>query len=342
VSIDIENHAQLIAYLGASGRIPAGEAVVCRTLSGGVSNRTVLVDLPGGRAWVLKQALARLRVKAEWLSDPARIRREADGLRWLARLAPPGTITPLVFEDPAENLLAMQAVPAPHENYKSLLMEGRLPRAAVLDFAAQFGRLLGVIQRSADSAGADLARAFDDRSFFASLRLDPYYRVTADREPDSARFYANLIEATLARRFTLVHGDYSPKNVLVRHHKLVLLDHEVIHFGDGAFDAGFALTHLLCKAHHVTARLQAYRDAALMFWQTYQREVSALPWSRDLEGFCIRHALGCLLARVLGKSPLEYLSPAQRDRQRAAVLALMQRTPQTMPMLIEQFLERMS
>jgi hypothetical protein len=341
VSIDIEKHAQLIAYLKASGRIAAGEAVVCRTLAGGVSNRTVLVDLPGGGAWVLKQALARLRVKEQWLSDPARIRREADGLRWLGLLAPPGAITPLVFEDPAENLLAMQAVPEPHENYKSLLLDGRLPRAAVMDFAAQFGRLLGAIQRSADSAGPDIAKDFDDRSFFVSLRLDPYYRITADREPASARFYVDLIDATLARRFTLVHGDYSPKNVLVRHHKLVLLDHEVIHFGDGAFDAGFALTHLLCKAHHVTARLPDYRAAALLFWQTYQREVSALRWNRDLEAFCIRHALGCLLARVLGKSPLEYLSPGQRDRQRAAVLDLMERTPETMPILIEQFVERM-
>ena len=115
-----------MGYLAASGRVRAGEVVGCRTLGGGVSNRTVLVALPDGRAWVLKQALERLRVKEPWFSDPARIRREAEGLRWLQRMAPEGAITPLVFEDPAENLLAMQAVPQPHENYKSLLLNGRV------------------------------------------------------------------------------------------------------------------------------------------------------------------------------------------------------------------------
>jgi aminoglycoside phosphotransferase (APT) family kinase protein len=340
-SLDIEDHVQLTAYLIATARVGAGVTVACQTLAGGVSNRTVLVQLGDGRTWVLKQALERLRVAETWLSDPARIDREAEGLRWLAQLAPAGTITPLIFHDPAENLLAMQAVPAPHENYKSLLLGGRLSRQAVIDLARQFGTLLGVIHRAAAVAGAEVARAFDDRSFFLSLRLDPYYRFTAAREPAAAAFYSELIDATAKRRFTLVHGDYSPKNVLVRNDRLVLLDHEVIHFGDGAFDVGFALTHLLSKACHVAGRLTDYRDAALRFWQAYHAEVSAMPWADDLEPFCVRHALGCLLARVSGKSPLEYLSTQQRDRQRAVALKLMVAdTSETVPDLVERFVRQ--
>src|SRR5918995_4143355 len=108
VDLDIEQPEALLAYLHDSGRIPPDEVPVLTVLAGGVSNRTVLVERPTGEAWVLKQALAKLRVQVDWFSDPARIRREALALQWLPKLAPPGTITPLVSEDEEHHLLAMQ------------------------------------------------------------------------------------------------------------------------------------------------------------------------------------------------------------------------------------------
>src|SRR5436190_6041909 len=109
--LDIEQPDALAAYLRVTGRVSPDEPLRIRVLAGGVSNKTVLVERPAGEAWVLKQALPKLRVAVDWFSDPVRIRREAEGLRWLAQLAPPGTITPLVFEDAEQFLLAMQAVP---------------------------------------------------------------------------------------------------------------------------------------------------------------------------------------------------------------------------------------
>src|SRR5205823_2384351 len=117
--LDIEQPDALAAYLRDTGRIGPDEPVRIRTLAGGVSNKTVLVERPSGEAWVLKQALSKLRVAVDWFSDPARIHREALGLKYLAELAPPGTITPLVFEDAGHHLLAMEAVPQPHENWKT-------------------------------------------------------------------------------------------------------------------------------------------------------------------------------------------------------------------------------
>src|SRR5205823_8859415 len=93
-ALDIEQPDALVAYLRRSGRIGPDECPRVRVLAGGVSNRTVLVErrAPAGHAeaWVLKQALPKLRVPVDWFSSPARIHREALGLRWLARLAPPG------------------------------------------------------------------------------------------------------------------------------------------------------------------------------------------------------------------------------------------------------------
>src|SRR5579862_7444937 len=119
--MDIEDPAQLRAYLRERGWDTAEVSQArINVLCGGVSNRTVLVDFPGGRSLVLKQALAKLRVKTDWFCAPERIHREAAGLRWLATLAPQSAITPFVFEDINHHMLAMEAVPQPHENWKSM------------------------------------------------------------------------------------------------------------------------------------------------------------------------------------------------------------------------------
>lgn len=334
--LDIERHDDLRAYLRRTSRIAAGEHPSLRTLTGGVSNRTVLVERPTGEAWVIKQALRKLRVETDWYSDPRRIEREALGLRWLMQLAPPDAVAPLVFEDHEQHLLAMRAVPRPHDNWKELLLAGQLHRHHV----EQFGHLLGTIHRRASERSDEVAPIFADRSFFESLRVEPYYNYTATQIPDAADFLTALVDDTRRFRVTLVHGDYSPKNVLVHHGRLVLLDHEVIHFGDPAFDLGFSLTHLLSKAHHLPFLRMGFAEAAVLHWEAYKRATSGLDWTRGLEERAVRHTLGCLLARVAGRSPLEYLSDAERSRQRSAALSLLADTPATVPNLINEFIRR--
>lgn len=335
--VDIEKPQALVAYLRESGRIAPGEQPAVRTLAGGVSNKTVLVERPSGEAWVVKQALPKLRVKVDWFSDPARIRREALALQWLPQLAPAGSITPLVFEDPANFLLAMQAVPQPHENWKAMLLTGRRLSPT---HVRQFGMLLGNIHRGAWKRRGELEALFDDRSFFESLRLEPYYGFAAEQVPPASSFLHDLVERTRATRLTLVHGDYSPKNVLVpKRGPIVLLDHEVIHWGDPAFDLGFALTHLLSKANHLSSYRVAFADAAMLFWKMYGRAAGDVPWREALEERAVRHTLGCLLARVAGRSPLEYLSADQRERQLGVVVDLMRRPPDTVGDLLNQFVK---
>jgi aminoglycoside phosphotransferase (APT) family kinase protein len=332
--LDLEHPDQLIAYLRQTGRIGPNETPKIRILAGGVSNRTVLVERNDGSAWVVKQALEKLRVAVDWFSDPARIHREAAALRILPDLAPPGAITPLVFEDMAFHLLAMRAVPSPHENWKTMLMAGNVRP----DHVEQFGRLLGSIHRNASERADELGEMFDDRSFFQSLRLEPYYQYAGRQVPEAGRFMNELIHDTLANRFTLVHGDYSPKNILVHQDRLVLLDHEVIHWGDGAFDIGFALAHFLSKAHHLPAHRAQFAEAAHRFWTTYAAQTH---WPQPMEPRAVRHALGCLLARVRGRSPLEYLDEPHRRRQERIAVQMMRSPPQTVAELAGQFVKHL-
>ncbi len=332
-ALDIENHSQLEAYLRASGRLSPTESIQVRTLAGGVSNRTVLVERSHGAPWVLKQALPRLRVATEWLSDPARIRREALGLQWLPRLTPAGSIPGYVFLDEAANVLAMEAVPEPHANWKSMLLAGEVD----LPLVDQFGAMLGRIHREAWTLRLELEPLFREQAFFETLRLEPYYGYTASQVASARFFLHGLIAETRATRLTLVHGDYSPKNVLVRSGRLVLLDHEVIHWGDPAFDVGFALTHLLSKAHHVAAYRAQFLAAARRCWQAYAGDARVVPWWDALGARIVRHTLACLLARVAGRSPLEYLGAEERRRQQAVVLELISDPPSDPAKLINAF-----
>jgi tRNA A-37 threonylcarbamoyl transferase component Bud32 len=336
-AIDIEDAAALTAYLRRSGRIGAHERPRIRVLRGGVSNRTVAVERESGEAWVLKQALAKLRVPVDWFSSPERIHREALGLEWLGKLAPAGSITPLLFEDHEQHLLAMEAVAQPHENWKTVLLSGRIEAGHFRQFAA----LLAAIHREGARRRAEIEETFADRSYFESLRLEPYYGYAAEQAPAAGGFLGSLIRETLALRITLVHGDYSPKNILIYEGRLVLLDHEVIHFGDPAFDLGFSLTHFMSKAHHLPALRRDFLAAANAYWRAYAEALGTPEWSADLEARVVRHTLGCLLARVAGRSPLEYLDGEERGRQREAVLSIMPAAPARIPDLIATFEERL-
>ena len=363
--MDIEQSDQLLTWLHLHHHIADWEHPDITKLPGGVSSRCILIHRePPYPDWVMKQSLEKLRVEVDWFSDPERIHREAAGIRTLGQLLPAGTVPALYFEDHEEHLLAMAAVPRPHENWKSLLLSGIVSRSHV----KQFAQLLNLIHFEAAKKSNTLALAFRDSTNFESLRLAPYFTYTAEQVPCARGFINGLVQQTRKRQLTLVHGDYSPKNILIYNERLVLLDHEVIHWGDPAFDVGFALAHLLSKAHHLLPQRNVLRNAAKYFWRIYKNgnfvergdreqvrfehwdsrdeqmhheQPGIEQWRQDLEHFAVRHSLACLLARVAGKSPLEYLTEKEREVQRVIVTDLMDHCPNTIDTLINSFVDRL-
>ncbi len=336
--LNIEDTPALIAYLRSRGILDPAEQPAIRNLEGGVSNRVVLVRPEFSAPFVLKQALEKLRVQVDWFCTPARIDREALALRYFSELAPPGAIPALIFQDAGFYLLAMAEVPEPHENWKQMLLAGRL----ITDHVEQFGALLGSIHRQSAERKHELLELFADRAVFEALRLEPYYGYTATQVPEAAGFLDQLIADTLACQMSLVHGDYSPKNILIHQNKLVLLDYEVAHFGDPAFDIGFSMAHFLGKANHLQAQRRDFAQAAVRYWQSYLPCVAEQPWAADLEPRAVRHTLGCCLARVAGRSPLEYLTPSERTVQTITILELINQQPSSIEALVNEFVTRIT
>lgn len=334
MELDIENFDALQKYMILQRHVSSGETVSFAKLSGGVSNRTVRVVWPDGHGWILKQALPKLRVDIDWFSSPERIGVEAKALRWLNRFAPPATTPAFILEDPANHLIAMEAIPEGHENWKSVLLREDI----VPEHFEQFGLLLGTIHRQSSTFRTEVSQTFLDTTYFESLRLEPYYLYAAKTTPEAADFLKALAQETLFHKLSLVHGDFSPKNTLLYRGKLILLDYEVAHWGEPAFDMGFALTHFLSKAHHMPRARARLVDAALLFWQVYRNEIALLDWAQAIEPRMVSHALGCLLARVAGKSPLEYLTQQEMARQRDVTLLLIANPPKRIEDFVARFI----
>jgi 5-methylthioribose kinase len=271
-------------------------------LGGGVSNTVLLVEAPRHR-FVLKQSLAKLRVEQDWFSDRGRIFRESAAINALAPHLSPGGAPEILFEDRENYLFAMSAAPQGAETWKAQLLAGNLWE----ETAAQVGRMLGSIARATWRDRASAA-CFGDQTVFDQLRLDPYYRSTAQRHPDLRAHFDRLLADTASRRLCLVHGDWSPKNFLVSADAVMAIDFEVVHFGDPAFDSGFLMNHLLLKAMYQPRHAAGMKRLGAAFWAHYTEALPDAPW---VESATLQH-LGCLmLARVDGKSPAEYLRTAE-------------------------------
>jgi aminoglycoside phosphotransferase (APT) family kinase protein len=253
-----------------------------------VSGDVVLTD----EGHVRKQFLPQLKVAMEWKSDPSRVFREIDSLRAWGRIVGPDAGPQVLSIEPEIFTYTMTYAEGP--TWKEQLMAGEV-RCSI---AHELGRRLALVHRKPD---AEAARALAGQGFFHELRVEPYYETTARRHPDLP------IRAEFTRE-TLVHGDYSPKNILVHPGGLWVLDHEVAHWGDPVFDLAFMLNHLLVKAFiFADAR---YRDAAQAFLDAYGPDPA-------LEARTMYHVAVLMLARVDGKSPLAYLDEEQRARIRA-------------------------
>ena len=286
-------------------------------LTGGVSNRVLLVEFADrNRAnWVVKQARDRLAVEQEWLCSVERVIREMDTLQICNELiqaasAPSNGVQAVVpaihFEDRENYVYAMTAAAEDCRVWKRDLLDGVVDQAV----AKACGWMLGVLHSGSWKAEA-IQNLIGSTEFFDDLRLDPYYRQITRVHPELQAPVSRLLESNINHRNCLVHGDYSPKNILVNDQCVVLLDFEVGHFGDPAFDLGFFLTHLHIKALIAGNRFDEYASLIDVFWNAYVEEISKVLSEQEFVALEQRSCLnlgGCLVARIDGKSPVEYLA----------------------------------
>lgn len=311
----------LADFLVRAGLAASDEEPVWRPLTGGVSSDIWHVATQSGD-FCVKRALAQLKVAAEWKAPVGRNATEWAYMQVVADIVPNSVPRPIAH-DPAAGLFAMEWLPPnSFASWKAQLLHGHVDAT----FAGNVGRLLGTIHvTTADDA--DLASAFATDKAFHALRIEPYLLTAARVHPEVASVLYRVAEETTATRRVLVHGDASPKNILVGAAGPVLLDAEVAWFGDPAFDLAFCLSHLAIKRRvsGSTLRFDAAFDALLANY------LALVGWEStdDLERRAAWLLPALMLARVDGKSPVEYLSASQGAALRTATLKALHSKPTT-------------
>jgi aminoglycoside phosphotransferase (APT) family kinase protein len=304
--------AQALRELGLAGSGPLEGT----PLTGGVSSDIWRIDTEQGPVCA-KRALPKLRVAADWRAPIERNLYEA---RWMhvANDAQPGCTPRVLGQHPALGVLVMSYLPpSDYRLWKQMLRDGQVDLVVARTVGNVLARIHGF-----SAARPELAGRFATDSIFFDIRLEPYLLATARRHASLAPALERLVEVTRAQKMALVHGDVSPKNILVGPHGPVLLDAECAWWGDPAFDIAFCLNHLLLKCLWNASAAAAFLAAFDALSATYLQAVDWEP--RDaLERRAAALLPGLFLARVDGKSPVEYITDeTQRDQVRrvAAVL----------------------
>jgi 5-methylthioribose kinase len=320
-----------IGYLRERAWIGPGPADVT-LLAGGVSNIVLRVRTPE-RLFVLKQSCPQLRTRDAWFSDLDRVYREQEVMETLHPLLPPGVVPEVLFCDRPNYVFAMSHAPLEALNWKAELLAGRAD--PVLGERAGF--ILGRMhEATANDPGC--AERFADRTVFVQLRVDPFYRRVQERRPEVAEYIGPLIEYMMTARDALCHGDYTPKNLLTQAGDFMLVDYETAHFGDPTMDVGLFLAHLVLKAVKHHPRHEPFFELTRAFWQGYGSAVRFKPLA-ELEARGIQHLAVCLLARIDGTSPVDYLP---EEEQRGAMRGLARRVLGEKPKHWTELLEHLS
>jgi aminoglycoside phosphotransferase (APT) family kinase protein len=290
-----------VAALCEMGLIADGEQFGVRALSGGVSCDVYEVRTKK-RAFCVKRALPRLRVAAEWYAPSERSESE---VAWIglvrgidARWAPE-----ILGEDRARHLFVMPYYPPEqYPVWKRLLAQGAIDAV----FAASVGAALARIH-GATAGHAEIARTFANDLQFHALRIEPYLLYTAEKHPDFAERIRNIASDLAAARIALMHGDMSPKNILCGPETPMFLDAETCCYGDPAFDLAFCLNHLLLKGVWHPEHMAAYAESFAALMGSYFAGAGWEPRG-DLENRTAGLLSAFLLARIDGKSPVEYIT----------------------------------
>lgn len=299
--IDITNQEVLENYMLGRELTGPGDGHSIHYCKGGVSGTVVFIERPGKTPLIIKQALAQLKVAETWTCDPNRMGIEYDSNKIYHELMPENA-PEVYFYDQENYIYGREAVPDNCEMWKADLMSG------LLDFeVARKSIETLVVVHNKCARNTKVAERFADKTIFYGLRISPYIEFIVQKHPQLKDAADRVIRELMESSITLIHGDYSPKNIMVVGRGISVLDYEVAHYGHPAFDLAFFSNHFILKSIKFPAFAGAFLNMLRYMTDFYLEHMDSMD-KKEFEDCTIRTLALLMIARVDGKSPVEYLA----------------------------------
>ena len=290
--MNLDNIVDVKRYLVKVGFADKADEPLIQNLSGGVSSSVWKVELKNEH-WVIKQALGKLKVKDDWFADVDRIHREHEVMDALYSFLPKKSIPKVLHVDKANHIYMMACAEEGAQTWKELLMDENF-NLSIAENAASF---LREMHSGSNKINDQDKTRFEDQKYFIQLRIEPFHKHLMQKYPELSPSIQQLIDELTRQKICLVHGDFSPKNILVeKNNQIVVIDFEVAHWGNPVFDLAYSMGHLMLKGWFLK-KPQELLKLIEVFLATYGEEGNNL----------MPHLGLMLLARMDGKSPVNYI-----------------------------------
>jgi 5-methylthioribose kinase len=159
-----------------------------------------------------------------------------------------------------------------------------------------------------------IANNFNTSELFEDLRINPYIRSTAILHNDVSEELLSIADNLYNTNLALVHGDISPKNILINNSQPIFLDAECAWYGDPAFDISFCLNHIILKS----LVLESIQKELISYFNIISHNYLRNIMSNDLEKYekrIIALLSALMLSRIDGKSPVEYITSDKKKEK---------------------------
>lgn len=314
--IDISEERKLKEYLINKNVVKDVDQVKIHYCQGGVSCTVAYVETKE-QPMIIKQALRQLKTKDTWLCDPNRMYIEYASNQIYHDLLP-DCAPKTYFYDEDNYIYGREAVPDGCLMWKDYLMQGDLN----FEIAKKSVDVLVAIHNKC-AGDAAIKKAFENKEVFYGLRISPYFEFTTKKHTEISKLCEELTHLMMDSAISLVHGDYSPKNIMIMGEKIQVLDFEVAHYGHPAFDLAFLVNHIILKSVKFEEYAAGYLALAEYMMKRYLSQMTFMN-QKEFEPVFVKTLQMLFLARIDGKSPVEYLcsEPLKQEKVRKISLSM--------------------
>jgi 5-methylthioribose kinase len=314
--------ATLPEYLVRAGVLEDARGVVVTPAGDGNINWVRRVRSADGSSLIVKQARAALERFPEYRVSSERMLFEARYFEIVRARVPAqaGVLPRIVCFDKAARVLVMEDL-GEAKRLDVRLAENSAEPATLEALGAFLGAVHRATRAEAESleglfANDEMRRLHGEHIFSLPFQpnefpIEPRLRTLADdvlARPGLRARIAELRARYYGKGEALVHGDVQPGNVLLQGEQPRLVDAEIAHVGDPAFDLGQAFAHVhLHRAHARDVIPLAACEAALL--AGYARTAGE---SREIAARARAYAGVEILRRAIGAARLTVLGTTAR------------------------------